>query len=174
MQSSYLNVVNKQTTLNGRDSFVYMSCYPFSTCENIMKKQAEVLQKQKDLIASSVEFKEFADGGNKIETDNLFTLAQQIGNIYYKKRIMSFPTKEEQLQAIHNSSEYKEYIKNNARNLENIKPDDVDTLCTHVGYWEYLHKTITIREERELHNLYFDSRLDIVLNKNQSVFPSQG
>jgi hypothetical protein len=83
---------------------------------------------------------------------------------------MQYKTKEEQLQVIHNSSEYKEYMKHNAKNIEKIKSDDIDGLCNYVGYWNYMQRACW-SQERELDNLYLNSRVDIVLNKNQEIYP---
>jgi hypothetical protein len=147
---------------------VFLTRYPQDIYERIKKKQEEVLRKQNELISTSREFKEFEKAGNKLEPDEvILSAAHLIGTWYYKKQIMKLPTKEEQLKAIYRSSEYKRFSQNNAKQLEGINKDDVEALCNCFGCWDYVDRVVF--PQRELVNIYLNSNLNIVLNKNQVI-----
>jgi hypothetical protein len=172
MNDSYLIQIHKQDTANAMqntDCYVYLTQYPQNTYENIKKKQEETLQKQKEAMVNSIEFREFLKAGGVINDKNLFTVVLKIGTWYYKNQIMKHLTQEAQLQAIHNSSEYKEYTKHNRKNLEKIKLDDVEALCNQVGYWDYINRVLWV-QQKELDYVYFNSQLEVVLNKNQQLY----
>jgi hypothetical protein len=174
MPSSHFIIIDPQMGFEKRSSFVYIGCYPRHTYESTKKTLDEILQKQKDLILNSIEYKEFRKAGNEINSDNIFTVVRQIGIWHYKRQIMQFLTKEEQLQAIHNSSEYKEYVKRNAGHLKNINPDDIDAICIRVGDYSYTHQVLWLpQKESGIENLYFNSRFDLVLNKNQELYSQE-
>jgi hypothetical protein len=147
---------------------VFLTRYPQEIHEDIKKKQEEVLRKQGELISNSIEFKEFEKDGNKLEPDKVFNVASLIGTWYYKKQIMKLPTKEEQLKAIYCSSEYKGFSHKNAKLLEGIDKDDVEALCNRFGCWDYLQR-VCMSQQMKLFDIYSNSNLNIVLNKNQII-----
>lgn len=61
--------------------------------------------------------------------------------------------------------------RNNARDLERIDSEDVEALCNHFGYWNYMQQIMQYK--RVLHKEYFESRLEIVLNKEQSILAQE-
>ena len=175
MENSYLNQINRQDWVTSgvdNSSYVYLTCYPQNIYDRVQKKQNEVLQKQKDALLESTEFQTFISSGNSItDITNMFTVVQQVGTWYYKNQIKKYESQTERLKAIHNSPEYKEYKKNNASNLEKIDPNDIDTLCDCVGYWLYSNRVLW-SHQRELANMYVSSQIEIVLNKNQAIYPT--
>jgi hypothetical protein len=162
--NSYLRLLEGQKQ-NSFDVYSYIAQYPQHTADNIHKKEEEVLQKQKTDLINSIEFQEFSKAGMRFKNKtNLSSAAQELGIWYFKRQIESQKTKKEQLAALYNSSEYIEYSKNNARNLENIAKDDINALCNHVGSWNYIRRIIW-NNQRELDNMYFNVSLDVVVNK---------
>jgi hypothetical protein len=64
---------------------------------------------------------------------------------------MNKASKEEQLKAVLDSSEYKELMGYNAGILEKMIRDDVDALCDCVGKWHYTYRNV-FPLETELNN----------------------
>jgi hypothetical protein len=173
----HINQINRKDSM-GTDAMivdgVYLLCFPVRTIQKIRDLEKETLQKQKHAITSSIECIDFHRTGEDIsDCQNLFSVVQKIGHWAYKKGITSLPTKDKQLNAIYDSSEYKWFHEHNSHILEKIAKDDVDALCASVGHWGYSQRVL-LSYEKVLSNVFFNSRLDIVLNKGQCVYANVG
>ena len=171
----HTNQVNRENS-SGADQdnvdSVYLLCFPMTSIQRVRQLEKEAWQKRNNALTSSREFLDFANSGEQLrDSTNIFSIIHKIGLWAYKKKILAIPTKTEQLNAIFSSSEYIKYTRNNARNLEKIDREDVEALCNHVGHWNYMQQIM--QYERVLHKKYFESRLEIVLNKGQAILAQE-
>jgi hypothetical protein len=126
IHTNQVNRLNSFGTDNGIVDCMYFLSFPIATLKKIRQLETETWQKRNNALTSLREFIDFVSSGEQIEdATNIFSIIQQIGLWAYKRRILSIPSKEEQLKAIFNSAEYKEYSANNANNLEKVNKDDV-------------------------------------------------
>ena len=169
----HINQVNEENstgTDTGIVDYIYLLCFPQHTATKIQALKKESFQKQKDAFLASKEFIDFYRSGGSISKEqDLFGAVLKVGTWAYKQRIMSLPTKDEQLSAIYNSSEYKRYSEKNTMDLENITKDDVDALCARVGYCGYFHRIIG-QNGNALPRECFMTKLNIILNKGQHIY----
>jgi hypothetical protein len=149
---------------------VYLTIYPQATYRNIAKTAMEVLQKQKDFMIGSKEFKEFSEAGNKFTSNDIFSAGNEIGAWHFCEKLKAAPNKREALIA---SQEYK-FLRSLNPHLypeDSITDENIDNVCKFTG--GYYYSANINRLESQIGRLLFNSRMDIVLNKGQTLYPPE-
>ena len=174
---SHINFLNQKKS-SGMDKgivdCIYITCYPKNIHEKLNKLQNETNKKIHEALTKSVEFNEFIESGGTFSPHelNFLSIAEKIGNWAFKKRILKYPSKEEQLKAIFNSSEYNGFMQNNSKLLEKVNKDDVNALCNFIGSWEYRKKTIIQFEQKRM-SAFFNTTIEMVLNIGQTIYSEE-
>ena len=173
---SYLGQINMERTIGSDNKSVdstYLSRFPQNEYEKLYKLQLETMKNIQNALTQSIEYNEFISAGGDLSEckGQALSIAQKIGLWSFRKKIKQLP-REEQLEAILNSSEYKDYSKNNKVDSGKIKNDDVDALCNLFGYWTYLERTVLRFENKRIYT-FMNSRIEMVLNKGQVIYTNE-